>query len=202
MNSCWQCNSSIERPHPICSNCGCVLPPNPNQTYFQLFELQTRFDLSTSKLRESYRALQRVIHPDRVAGASERERRFAMEQSTLVNDAFRTLKSPMRRAAYLLASMGIATGEESRVQPTPSFLMNILEIREALDELDGPDAHVERSKLKQTVQLQYEETLNRLGTRLDSQLAESEDTATLLGQLFAELQYLEKTLVEIERFEY
>ena len=37
--------------------------------------------------------------------------------------------------------------------------MNILEIREALDELEGADAHVERTKLQQTVQLQYEETL-------------------------------------------
>ena len=202
MNQCWQCTSSIEPSHLLCPNCGSVLAPNPNQTYFELFALPVKFDLSIAKLRDAYRTLQRSVHPERVAGASERERRFAMEQSTRVNDAFRTLKSPMRRAAYLLESMGITTGEESRVQPTPSFLMNILEIREALDELEGADAHVERTKLQQTVQLQYEETLNRLGTRLDSQVANGEETATLLGQLFAELQYLEKTLVEIERFEY
>ena len=121
MNQCWQCTSSIEPSHLLCPNCGSVLAPNPNQTYFELFALPVKFDLNIAKLRDACRTLQRSVHPDRVAGASERERRFAMEQSTRVNDAFRTLKSPMRRAAYLLESMGITTGEESRVQPTHHF---------------------------------------------------------------------------------
>ena len=76
-----------------------------------------------------------------------------------------------------------------------------MELRESLEELKGPDAHVERQRIQQSVALEYEEGITRLGTRLDA--ATQPDGSALLGlaQLHAQLKYLRRTLEEIERLE-
>ena len=73
----------------------------------------------------TYFALQRDLHPDRFATRSARERAISMQQSTTVNEAYRTLKAPLARAEYLLALAGhtvnAETGNRYRTQTSPSF---------------------------------------------------------------------------------
>ena len=107
----------------------------------------------------------------------------------------------MSRAAYLLKLLGIDVDDDRGVKLSPAFLITILELRESLEELVGPDAHVERQRIQQSVALEYEEGLARLGTRLDATTKPDESALNGLGQLHAQLKYLRRTLDEIERLE-
>jgi molecular chaperone HscB len=106
------------------------------QNYFELFGLPVAFDVDARALAERFRDLQRVVHPDRYASAGEQERRLSMQGSVLLNEAFQTLKDPLRRAQYLLRLRG-APEAPAGGQLAPSFLMQQMELREELAEIGG-----------------------------------------------------------------
>ncbi|MDY7026429.1 MAG: Fe-S protein assembly co-chaperone HscB, partial [Pseudomonadota bacterium] len=62
------------------------------RNYFDAFGLPTQFMLDQNELKQKYLALQNILHPDRYAHASEREKLLALQKSTELNDAFNTLK--------------------------------------------------------------------------------------------------------------
>ena len=73
------------------------------QNYFELFNLSEKFEIDSEKLQENYRSIQKEIHPDRFATSTENEKIQSMIKSTHVNDAYQTLKSPIKRAKYILS---------------------------------------------------------------------------------------------------
>jgi molecular chaperone HscB len=101
---------------------------------FETLGTPARFDLDLAALEKTHRELSRALHPDRFANAGASERRAALEKAASVNEAFRTLRDPIRRAEALFRAAGLAVGEESEPKPSPSFLMEMLEQREALAE--------------------------------------------------------------------
>ena len=157
---CWSCHGDIDRAAIHCEHCSRLQPPDPNQTHFQRFELPAKFGLDISALTRAFRKAQRATHPDRFVSATDRERRFALEQSTVMNDAYRILKEPMKRAGYLLKLLGLDVDDDRGIKLSPEFLITVLELRESLEELTGPDAHVERQRIQQSVALEYEEDLS------------------------------------------
>jgi len=102
--------------------------------HFQLFELAPRFALNPAELDSAYRSVQSRVHPDRFAAGTAAEGRVAMEWATRANEAYRVLKSPLQRAAYLCERAGVPIEAESNTTMPPSFLLQQLEWREALDE--------------------------------------------------------------------
>ncbi len=102
------------------------------QNHFELFGLPVAFEIDAQQLAERYRELQRTLHPDRYANASERERRLSIQHAAQVNDAFQILKSSLRRARYLLQLQGIEFDDEKETHLDPAFLMEQMELREAL----------------------------------------------------------------------
>jgi molecular chaperone HscB len=99
-----------------------------------LFELQPSFNLDLDQLATRYRELARGVHPDRFADASEREQRLALEQSASLNEAYQTLKSPPKRARYLLAMNGGECRWRSRCM-IRSFFCSRCSWREELEDL-------------------------------------------------------------------
>ncbi len=163
--------------------------------HFSRLGLTIAFEQDEAEIAKAHRALQRRVHPDRYVHKSDRERRFAMEHATALNDATRALRDPMKRADYLLLLRGFDVSAEgaARVRLSNTFLMEVLEIREALEELDGSDAMVERARLGREVARQHHDTLTRLGAGLDG-----EEPVEGLGQMAAQLRYLRRILDEIE----
>lgn len=102
--------------------------------HFALFELQPAFDLDVEALAVRYRELARKVHPDRFADAGEQEQRRAVEASANLNEAYQTLRTPSRRARYLLALQGQEMPLEATVHD-PEFLMQQMQWREELEEL-------------------------------------------------------------------
>lgn len=106
--------------------------------YFELFGLPLGFEIDGAALSSRYRELQRAVHPDNFASAREQERLMAVQKTAEINDAFQTLKFPLTRAEYLLRLQGLELRGESTTIKDPMFLMEQLELREALEEL--PDS--------------------------------------------------------------
>jgi molecular chaperone HscB len=107
---------------------------NRDQNHFELFGLPPAFDLDLAALDNRYRELQREVHPDRFVAAPQAEQRASMELATRVNDAYRTLKSPVERARYLLKLNGVDPQFETNTSMPAEFLTQQMELREALEE--------------------------------------------------------------------
>ncbi len=100
--------------------------------HFALFGLEPRFAVDAGLLEAAYKRVQDKVHPDRYAAATAAERRIAMQWAARANEALQTLRSPVRRAAYLCEINGVALATESNTAMPPEFLMQQLEWREAL----------------------------------------------------------------------
>jgi len=97
----------------FCQHCGKVQPPAPVD-YFAFFGLPYKLNIEASKLESEFYELSRHLHPDINAIKSEREQQWALEQSSHLNDAYRTLKDPIARTEYLLRLQGVQLEEQSK----------------------------------------------------------------------------------------
>ena len=94
--------------------------------------VERRFDLDLKVLEKTHRELSRALHPDRYSQAGASERRAVLEKAASVNEAWRTVRDPVKRAEALFQLVGIKVGEDNEPKATPAFLMEVLEEREAL----------------------------------------------------------------------
>jgi len=106
---------------------------NLNQNHFELFGLPARFSVDAAALEASYHELQREVHPDRFAAAPDAERRVSMQLATRVNEAYQTLKSPLRRAVYMLQLRGVDPELETNTAMPPEFLVEQISWRERIE---------------------------------------------------------------------
>jgi len=106
-----------------------------SKSHFELFDLPIGFIIDEAVLVERFQSLQRKLHPDQYAAATAAEKRWSMQAASLVNDAYQTLSKPLSRAAYLLSLQGISLDEETDTTMDPMFLMQQMELREAMDDV-------------------------------------------------------------------
>jgi len=104
------------------------------QNHFELFHLPQQFAVDLKALDQAYREVQNQVHPDKFARSPDAEKRVAMQWATRANEAYQTLKSPLRRATYLCELHGVDLETESNTSMAPAFLMQQMEWREALDD--------------------------------------------------------------------
>jgi molecular chaperone HscB len=97
----------------FCQACGKVQPPAPVD-YFTFFGLPRKLNLDVSSLEKAFYELSRKLHPDLNARAGTQEQEWTLQQSSLLNDAHRTLKDPIRRTQYLLQLEGVELEEQSK----------------------------------------------------------------------------------------
>ncbi|MEJ2060519.1 MAG: Fe-S protein assembly co-chaperone HscB [Gammaproteobacteria bacterium] len=134
------------------------------QSYFELFGLPVGFDVDSDQLKTRYQKLQSELHPDRFAGADAQAKRLSVQATSLVNEAYGTLRDPRLRARYLLHLKGVEFDDERETSSDPEFLMQQMELRERLDE-----------------SAEAEDALNRL----DTFIAEVRTQARSLDEAFA-----------------
>lgn len=102
--------------------------------YFDLFKLEPAFDIDVETLEQTYRSLAARFHPDKYAAASAFEQKQAVMMASAINEAYRVLKNPTERAAYLLQQHGIEADAPEHTAFAPEFLMQQMEWRETLEE--------------------------------------------------------------------
>ncbi len=82
--------------------------------YFEFFSLPRHLVLDLSALERYFYAQSRRLHPDRFASKPVGEQEAALAQSSLLNDAYRTLRDPIARTEYLLKLEGVELEEQSQ----------------------------------------------------------------------------------------
>jgi molecular chaperone HscB len=144
-HACWSCGDM--RAAQFCTACGKVQPPRPVD-YFSFFGLPRKLNIDAAVLEREFYALSRKLHPDLYAGRASGEQEWSLEQSSRLNDAYRTLKDPIRRTEYLLRLEGVElegqskaateearkTGEKKQIVP-PDLLEEVFELNMQLEEL-------------------------------------------------------------------
>jgi len=159
MIACWSCGAARPVNAALCPACNKVQPPPAAFTArdkFAFLGFDTGFDLDLPMLEERFRQLSRKLHPDRFARASPQERRFSLEQTTLLNDAYKTLRDPVRRAEHLLQLRGV-TGEPKM---SPAFLEETIDDREKLLEAKMSGAPLD--ELVRAAQAKRDEALKQV----------------------------------------
>ena len=111
-----------------------------SSSHFELFGLPAVFSLDQEMLEKAYRDIQSQVHPDRFAHAGDAERRASLQWTTRVNEAYRTLKSPVQRAKHLLELHGVDVAFETNTAMPSEFLMQQMELRERLEEAKDSSA--------------------------------------------------------------
>lgn len=110
---------------------------NLNDTDFELFAVPATFAQDCAALDARWKELQREAHPDRFAAQGAAAQRVAMQWSVRINEAYRRLKSPIKRASYLCELNGAPIEAENNTAMPGDFLVQQMEWREALDEVRG-----------------------------------------------------------------
>ncbi len=146
-----------------------MFDPSRNQNHFQLFGLPVSFALDAEALAERYRLLRQTVHPDLYATASDREKRLALQASTLVNEAYQTLRDPLTRARHLLEVRGGGLGDDQETTQDMAFLMEQMELREALAAArQAPEPHAAIEWVRARLESLADGLIAEMGARLDS----------------------------------
>jgi len=116
--ACWSCSIGHNDSTLFCPHCSKIQPP-PGGDYFSVFSMKPRLELDLPALEQEFHRLSRKLHPDRFARALDNEKQWSLADTALLNDAYRTLKDPLRRTEYLLKLEGaeFADGHDGRDRP-------------------------------------------------------------------------------------
>jgi molecular chaperone HscB len=109
---------------------------NSSHNFFSLFELPLSSEVDTVLLEQKYKQLQAQLHPDRHVNSAGDSKLAAIQQASMLNDAYATLLSPLRRAEHLLQLQGIDTSAYNQADLDKDFLLAQLKLREELEGLE------------------------------------------------------------------
>ena len=181
--ACWSCHVAQNDLTLFCSHCSKIQPAAAGD-FFQVFGLKRAFHIDLEALEREFHRLSRRLHPDRFARSSGQERDWSLANTALLNDAYRTLKDPIKRTEYLLRLEGVELGEQSsqateearatgklkkQVVP-PDLLEEVFELNMHLEELrtqkktgeDDPALLEEIGKAKLSLDEKYDALFNEL----------------------------------------
>jgi molecular chaperone HscB len=165
---------------------------------FAVLGVPARFEQDPVELERVYKSLTRKLHPDRFAKADPRARRYSLERSTQVNDAFKQLRTAASRAETLLRMGGVSVGEERGghdASVDPAFLMEIMEQREALAEARAAGDRAALTHMEQDMRARRDAVMTRVAEGFAR--CALADVARELGTL----RYYDRFLTEIESME-
>jgi molecular chaperone HscB len=180
-STCWSCGTM--RAEHFCSACGKVQPPVPVD-YFSFFGLPRKLNVDVAGMEREFYQLSRKLHPDLYSGAEAREQQWSLEQSSQLNDAYRTLKDPIKRTEYLLRLEGVeleeqsksateqarASGQVKKQVVPPDLLEEVFDLNMQLEELrmqkklgeDDPSLIEEIGRQKLELEEKHEALLDQL----------------------------------------
>jgi molecular chaperone HscB len=167
--------------------------------------VEARFDVALPQLEARHLELSRTLHPDRYVGRPSAERRLALSKAIEVNEALRVLRDPVRRAEALLARRGIELPEGEEARPSEDFLMDVLELREALATAREHRDFGKVEELAALVEGREARVLAALGkafTALEADpVTTSPDAVSGISELLGELRYYRRFLEEVRAIE-
>jgi molecular chaperone HscB len=162
---------------------------------FARLGVEPKFSVDLSELERVHRELSRALHPDKHTQGLPAERRKTLDEAVAVNEAWRIVRDPLRRAEAILALRGMEA-EGADAKPSPAFLMDMLQLREELEGAKTKGAAA-LGRLAAKVEGAFERTRDRLAAALD----EGNETFGSAPRLLAELRFQRRLLDEIASLE-
>ena len=160
-SECPHCGASTVNRH-FCEGCERIQPVVEGTDYFAFFGLERRLQIDTSDLEKTFYALSRRFHPDYFMSSTESEQVASVQRSSMLNDAYRTLKDPVSRATYLLSLEGY---KEAEKKAPPELLEEVFELNMQIEELKAAKAHGDKEGVSEAVTA-LEEALKGLKDKL------------------------------------
>jgi molecular chaperone HscB len=175
---------------------------------FATLGITPAFDVDLAAAEKVHRELSRALHPDRYLGATPSERRAALNKAVEVNEAWRVVRDPLRRADALLALRGLKVAEDAgptrAPSPDPAFLMDMLEQREALAEAKAAKDLEAVRRLAAGIEGRVRSVEGDLSTGFAASVASDTSDATALAALalkVGELKFYRRFLDEVSAIE-
>ncbi|ENU1228260.1 co-chaperone HscB [Providencia rettgeri] len=169
--------------------------------YFTLFGLTPIYAIDNEQLTLRFQDLQRQYHPDRFATCSEQEKMQALQKAATINAAYQALRHPLKRAEYMLSLHGFDINNEQHTMHDTAFLMEQLELREELDNIENSDDALDLlAKFMQNVKKMQQARSALMVTELDAmQWEKAADTVRklrFLDKLQQQAEQLEERLLD------
>lgn len=130
-SACSHCGATTASAH-FCPECGRIQPVSERAHYFEFFGLPRKLRLDEAQLEKAFYALSRQFHPDYFMNASAEEQQASVERSSMLNDAYRTLRDRIARTKYLLSLYGY---KEAEKKAPPDLLEEVFELNMQIEEL-------------------------------------------------------------------
>ncbi len=170
--------------------------------YFEVLGIPRSLHLSLDVLQERYYELSRQLHPDRFMRSPEAERQRALDMSSTLNDAYRTLKDPLKRAMYVLSQEGFDIGEQRSKDVPPELLEEVFELNMALEEMRGGD-HSVRPQLE-TAEKNFTNILSEVDRQLEDLFeqydrAQSREKLSEIRGALNRRKYIQNLVDEVHR---
>ena len=132
------------------------------QNYFELFSIDVDFSIDLELLESTYQQQIAKFHPDKFATHSDKEKSLALQNTSLINTAFDTLKSPLLRATYLLELQDIDAFDEKDTQMDVAFLMSQIELREQLEAIESNKDELELDDFVENINQKVSQNIEQI----------------------------------------
>ncbi len=156
---------------------------------FEIFGLAPKFDLDEDQLQKKYLEVQRKVHPDRFASASDAEKRVAEQWAALINDAYHKLNDPVERGKLLCSMKGVVVDGERSGTLDETFLFDQLEPRESTADAIAPADSSELDRLKKEIESERQDLIRRVKEALDDK-----SDAALAAEEIKKIMFLNRQL--------
>ena len=145
----------------VCDYCHSLNPAAAGVDYFTLLGLPRQFELDEDLLTGRFHTLSRAVHPDTHGAESADAQLLALQISAAVNDAYRTLKSPPLRAAYLLELLGGKSSAQDKSVPE-GFLSTTMMLQEELADAKAGGDQAELARIRSVLTTQRDGLIRRI----------------------------------------
>lgn len=161
--------------------------------YFLLLGLEESFTIDEEALAENYRQLQAQNHPDNFVNGDESAKMRAVQLTSIINQAYQTLRNPVERAGYLLSLRGQNSQRVEQGDLPMTVLLEQMELRETLESLpEGEEALPEIDSMRAEMRAR----LSQCGNKFSEGLSTGE--LSQAKAVYHEMQFLHKLIKELD----
>ncbi|KAI0724563.1 hypothetical protein C8T65DRAFT_714667 [Cerioporus squamosus] len=176
--TCPSCSAPLPTALPVCTKCSYIAPIPESMSYHEMLGASYEpnpFVVDVPRLKDEFRAVQGVVHPDRWVGKPAESQAIVAAMSSRINEALHRLSNPLRRVEYILAREGYA-GEETDKLDDMELLMEVMEAREGLANAKSPE---EVAEIRAENDVKIQETLREIEQLVGAKDWEALQTAAI-----------------------
>jgi molecular chaperone HscB len=181
--------------------------PTYSKNFFEFFGLDRKLKIDQEALQKRFYDLSRQWHPDRFSRKGAEEQSQALDATSILNDGYRTLRDPVKRAEYLLTEEGFPIGEQRSKDVPADLLEEVFELNMSLEELKSGDDSA-RPQLESargnfaSMRADADHQIETLFDKYDSSEPQSETAKQALHEIRGVLnrrRYIENLLRDVDR---